>query len=66
MNYDYEKIIDEQSAHLLRLAYFYTKNIHAAEDIVQEVLIKFYETNYEERDQLRPVLQGEWEVLRNE
>ena len=56
MNYDYEQIIDEYSGHLLRLAYFYTRNRHAAEDIVQEVLIKFYEANYEERGQLRSFL----------
>lgn len=56
MNYNYEQIIDEYSGHLLRLAYFYTRNRHAAEDIVQEVLIKFYESNYEERGQLRSFL----------
>ena len=51
-----EQIIDEHSAHLLRLAYFYTKNRHAAEDIVQDVLIKFCEAPYEERGQLRAYL----------
>lgn len=56
MEMDFEQIIDDYSAHLLRLAYFYTKNRHAAEDIVQEVLIKFYESNYEERGQLRAYL----------
>lgn len=56
MNYELEQIIDEYSAHLLRLAYFYTKNRHAAEDIVQEVLIKFIESNYEERGQIRSYL----------
>ena len=56
MKVDIEQIIDEYSAHLLRLAYFYTKNIHASEDIVQEVLIKFYEANYEEQGQLRSFL----------
>lgn len=51
-----EQIIDEYSPHLLRLAYFYTKNRHTAEDIVQDVLIKFCEAPYEERGQLRAYL----------
>ena len=33
------------SARLLRLAYYYTKNLHSAEDIVQDVFIKFYHVN---------------------
>ena len=33
------------SARLLRLAYYYTKNLHSAEDIVQDVFIKFYQLN---------------------
>lgn len=51
-----EQIIDEYSPHLLRLAYFYTKNRHTAEDIVQDVLIKFCEAPYEERGILRAYL----------
>lgn len=51
-----EKIIDEHAAHLLRLAYFYVRNRHVAEDIVQEVFIKFAEHTYEERGQLRAYL----------
>lgn len=36
---------------LIRIAYGYVKDLHAAEDIVQEVFIKFYhyQKNYEER-----------------
>ncbi|MFJ7666821.1 sigma-70 family RNA polymerase sigma factor [Lysinibacillus sp. NPDC097195] len=53
-----EKIIDDYAEHLLRLAYFYVKNQHVAEDIVQEVFIKFSEQAqaYEERGQLRAYL----------
>ncbi len=51
-----EQIIDEHGEHLLRLAYFYVKNRQTAEDIVQEVFIKFSQCNYEERGQLRAFL----------
>ncbi len=51
-----EEIIDEHAEHLLRLAYFYVKNRQTAEDIVQEVFIKFSQRDYEERGQLRAYL----------
>ncbi|MEK4170347.1 sigma-70 family RNA polymerase sigma factor [Lysinibacillus sp. FSL L8-0312] len=51
-----EEIIDEHAEHLLRLAYFYVKNRQTAEDIVQEVFIKFSQRGYEERGQLRAYL----------
>lgn len=51
-----EQIIDEHAEHLLRLAYFYVKNRQTAEDIVQEVFIKFSQRGYEERGQLRAYL----------
>ncbi|MEK5231778.1 sigma-70 family RNA polymerase sigma factor [Lysinibacillus sp. FSL K6-0232] len=51
-----DNIIDEHAEHLLRLAYFYVKNRYAAEDIVQEVFIKFSQRDYEERGQLRAYL----------
>ena len=44
--------MEDHSEQLLQLAYFYTKNYHAAEDIVQDVFIKFHASNYEERGQL--------------
>ena len=50
------QIMDIHSEQLLQLAYFYTKNYHAAEDIVQDVFIKFYNSNYEERGQLQAYL----------
>ena len=31
------------TAKLFRLAYYYTKNLHTAEDIVQEIFLKFYQ-----------------------
>ncbi len=37
--------MQQHSAMLLRLAYYYTKNLHSAEDIVQDVFIKFYHVN---------------------
>ena len=50
------QIVDEYSEHLLRIAYYYIKDLHAAEDIVQDVLIKFSQSNYEEKGQLRSYL----------
>ena len=43
---------------LIRLAYYYLKDIQAAEDIVQEVFIKFHENkqNYSERGELKAYL----------
>lgn len=49
-------MLDEYSEHLLRIAYYYTKNLHAAEDIVQDVFIKFSQSHYEENGQLRSYL----------
>ncbi|MER2106519.1 MAG: sigma-70 family RNA polymerase sigma factor [Solibacillus sp.] len=56
MQRELEEMMTQHSAHLLRLAYFYTKNIHAAEDIVQDVFIKMLSTPYEERGHLRSFL----------
>ena len=49
-------IMEQHSEQLIQLAYFYTKNYHAAEDIVQDVFIKFYNSDYEERGQLQAYL----------
>lgn len=35
-------LMKQHSAQLLRIAYYYTKSLHTAEDIVQEVFLKFY------------------------
>ena len=56
MNSILEKIIDEHAEHLLRLAFFYVKDRKAAEDIVQEVFIKFSSQTYEERGLLHAYL----------
>ncbi|MEG0470975.1 MAG: sigma-70 family RNA polymerase sigma factor [Solibacillus sp.] len=44
-----EEVIDElikkHTAILLRLAYYNTKNLHTAEDIVQDVFIKYFQKN---------------------
>ena len=52
------EIMDRHTDYLLRIAYGYVKDLHAAEDIVQEVFIKFYSNNgkYEERGELRAYL----------
>lgn len=56
MKGDIEQINDEYSKHLLRIACFYTKNRHAAEDIIQDVYIKFMQSDYLESGQLRAYL----------
>ncbi|MEK4699947.1 sigma-70 family RNA polymerase sigma factor [Solibacillus sp. FSL R7-0668] len=35
-------LMKQHSGRLLRVAYYYTKNLHTAEDIVQDVFIKYY------------------------
>ncbi|WP_042476435.1 RNA polymerase sigma factor [Bacillus ndiopicus] len=37
-----DTLMKEHSALLFRLAYYYTKNLHTAEDIVQDVFIKYF------------------------
>ena len=37
-----DQLMQQHSAKLFRLAFYYTKNLHTAEDIVQDVFIKFY------------------------
>ena len=53
-----EKMIDDYTDDLLRLAFYYVKDLQAAEDIVQDVFIKFYETQnrYEEQGMLKAYL----------
>lgn len=38
-----DALMQEHSALLFRLAYYYTKNLHTAEDIVQDVFIKYFQ-----------------------
>lgn len=44
--------------HLFRIAYYYTKDLQIAEDMVQDVFIKFYhhQKYYEERGEMRAYL----------
>ena len=53
---DIEEVMREHTKHLLRLAYFYTKNRQSAEDIVQDVFITFYHSNYAEDGKMRAYL----------
>lgn len=50
--------MERHTEYLLRIAYCYVKDLHAAEDIVQDVFIKFYanEGNYKERGTLKAYL----------
>jgi RNA polymerase sigma factor (sigma-70 family) len=40
-----DRIMTEHTPLLFRIAYYYTKNLHTAEDIVQEVFIKFFQSD---------------------
>ncbi|MFJ8260508.1 sigma-70 family RNA polymerase sigma factor [Rummeliibacillus sp. NPDC094406] len=53
-----EKIMNQHTESLLRLSYYYVKDLHIAEDIVQESFIKFYQdrNRYEERGELNAYL----------
>ena len=53
-----KEIMNLYTEPLLRLAYYYVKDTQIAEDIVQEVFIKMYnsQTNYEERGELKAYL----------
>jgi RNA polymerase sigma factor (sigma-70 family) len=39
-----DTLMKSYTAQLFRVAYYYTKNLHTAEDIVQEIFLKFYQT----------------------
>ncbi|WP_285399658.1 sigma-70 family RNA polymerase sigma factor [Lysinibacillus sp. fls2-241-R2A-57] len=53
-----EEIMQQHTERLIRLAFYYVKDLQSAEDIVQDVFIKFYDNqqNYEERGELRAYL----------
>ncbi|MCH1626769.1 sigma-70 family RNA polymerase sigma factor [Fredinandcohnia quinoae] len=55
---DIEELMFQYTEHLIRIAYGYVKDLQAAEDIVQEVFIKFYryQENYEERGEIKAFL----------
>ncbi|MGE6514089.1 sigma-70 family RNA polymerase sigma factor [Lysinibacillus sphaericus] len=53
-----EEIMELHTERLIRFAYYYVKDLQGAEDIVQDVFIKFYDNqqNYEERGELKAYL----------
>ena len=54
---DLKELMFQYTEPLIRLSYYYVKDLQAAEDIVQEVFIKFYHYNhYEERGELKAFL----------
>lgn len=48
--------MEEHTDLLFRIAFYYVKDSYLAEDIVQDVFIKFYHSNYEEKGELRAYL----------
>lgn len=56
--HDLKEIMFHYTEFLIRLAYGYVKDLQTAEDIVQEVFIKFYhhQKDYEERGELKAYL----------
>lgn len=38
-----EKIMEQHTERLIRLAFYYVRDLQCAEDIVQDVFIKFYD-----------------------
>ena len=52
-----KEIMLQYTEPLIRVAYGYVRDLHSAEDIVQDVFIKFYHLqNYEERGELKAYL----------
>ena len=51
-----EQVMDEYAEFLFRIAYYYVKDSQIAEDIVQDVFIKFYYANYEDKGELKAYL----------
>jgi len=54
----FQEVMQEYTDYLLRLAYLYVKDWSAAEDIVQDVFLKFYQKfeQFEERSSLKTYL----------
>ncbi|MDW0118698.1 sigma-70 family RNA polymerase sigma factor [Sporosarcina thermotolerans] len=53
-----KELMFQYTEYLIRLAYYYVKDLQAAEDIVQEVFIKFYNNQhkYEEQGEVKAFL----------
>ncbi|MEK5232162.1 sigma-70 family RNA polymerase sigma factor [Lysinibacillus sp. FSL K6-0232] len=56
--HELEQIMERHTERLIRLAFYYVRDLQSAEDIVQEVFIKFYNNaqSYEERGELKAYL----------
>lgn len=54
----FREIMDLHTERLIRVAYYYSKDLQVAEDIVQEVFIKFYNqySDYKEQGELQAYL----------
>lgn len=54
----FKDVMLQYTTYLIRTAYYYVKDLQVAEDIVQEVFIKFYHNidNYEERGEMKAYL----------
>lgn len=53
----FQLVMDKHTEHLFRIAYYYTKNVHVSQDIVQDTFVKFYTTkDYEHRGELKAFL----------
>lgn len=51
-----EEVMQEYTDYLFRIAYYYVKDSHMAEDIVQDVFMKLYCSNYVEQGELKAYL----------
>ena len=51
-----EQAMDDYTQYLLRIGYYYTKDINRSRDLVQEVFIQLYYSNYHEQGQLKAYL----------
>lgn len=51
-----ERAMADYTDLLFRIAYYYVKNPHTAEDIVQDVFLKLYRSNYSEQGELKAYL----------
>ena len=51
-----EQYMNTYTQYLLRIGYYYTKDLERSKDLVQEVFIKLYYANYEEQGNIKGYL----------
>lgn len=51
-----EAVMNEYTQYLLRIGYYYTKDIEKSKDLVQEVFIKLYSADYQEQGTIKSYL----------